>query len=311
MERKAYFYIDDVIWVFRDLTRERPKSMFDNHFMKVLKEAHDQYGLKVMLNVFWRTDYFYGNDEFTLAEMTDAYTAEWEAASDWIKIAFHAKQEFPDYPHINMDYEDMKQLYADFKNAVLRFAGEGTLSQTFNPHWTSISKDGCRALCDLGVRMCNASYGDRKEYNGDPASLPYGHAARLLNNRKPETMLFSRGTADKAIDSSLCGYNHLPKEIEEKTKFNLEIVKDEEFDLYYKRYFNGLCLNLCSSEDLDDEMAKYIGKEYIGAATHEQYSYPDYYNYHPDQPEKIMRMCKTLTDNGYTFFFVEDLLPAK
>lgn len=64
MEKKAYFYIDDVIWVFRDLTRKRPASLFDNAFLNVLKTAHDRYGLKVQLNVFYRTDFFYGNDEF-------------------------------------------------------------------------------------------------------------------------------------------------------------------------------------------------------------------------------------------------------
>ena len=41
-----------------------------------------------------------------------------------------------------------------------------------------------------------------------------------------------------------------------------------------------------------DEMAKYIGKEYIGAATHEQYSYPDYHLYQPDSAEKLMTMDK-------------------
>ena len=36
--RTASFFIDDVIWVMRDLTRQRPKSLFDNPFMKPLKE---------------------------------------------------------------------------------------------------------------------------------------------------------------------------------------------------------------------------------------------------------------------------------
>ena len=48
MDKKVYFYIDDVIWLFRDLARQRPKSIYDNSFMKMLKEAHDKYGLKVL-----------------------------------------------------------------------------------------------------------------------------------------------------------------------------------------------------------------------------------------------------------------------
>ena len=35
--KRAYFYIDDVIWLFRDLTRQRPASLFDNFMLKQLK----------------------------------------------------------------------------------------------------------------------------------------------------------------------------------------------------------------------------------------------------------------------------------
>ena len=76
--KKAYFFIDDVIWLFRDLTRQHPASMFDNFFLKELKKAHDLYGEKFQLNIFYRTDFFYGSDEFTLAEMPDTYKAEFE-----------------------------------------------------------------------------------------------------------------------------------------------------------------------------------------------------------------------------------------
>ena len=46
--KKAYFYIDDTIWVLRDITRENNKSLFDNKFMNMLRTAHDKYGLKVI-----------------------------------------------------------------------------------------------------------------------------------------------------------------------------------------------------------------------------------------------------------------------
>ncbi|MBE6912433.1 MAG: hypothetical protein E7473_07900 [Ruminococcaceae bacterium] len=56
MNKKAYFYIDDTIWVLRDLTRTKPESLFDAPLFKVLKKAHDEYGLKTQLNLFYRTD---------------------------------------------------------------------------------------------------------------------------------------------------------------------------------------------------------------------------------------------------------------
>jgi len=35
MDKLAFFFIDDVIWTLRDITRQKPKSIFDNPFMKV------------------------------------------------------------------------------------------------------------------------------------------------------------------------------------------------------------------------------------------------------------------------------------
>ena len=35
----ASFFIDDAIWFLRDLARQRPKSLFDNAFLKPLKES--------------------------------------------------------------------------------------------------------------------------------------------------------------------------------------------------------------------------------------------------------------------------------
>ena len=52
--KRAAFYIDDVIWVFRDLAKSRPKSCWEHRFLGHLKEAHEKYGLKVQLNVFYR-----------------------------------------------------------------------------------------------------------------------------------------------------------------------------------------------------------------------------------------------------------------
>ena len=189
MNKKCYFFIDDTIWVFRDLTRQRPASLFDNPFLKLMKEAHDKYGMKVQLNLFYRTDFFYGEDEFSLDEMTDAYKAEWEEASDWLKFGFHAKQEFPDYPYINADYETVKINLDKTKKEVFRFAGENSFTYGCCSHWLPVSKEGVKALRDGGIRLLACSSGEKTEYTGDPDSLPYGHSFRLLHNRKPETLL--------------------------------------------------------------------------------------------------------------------------
>ena len=174
MQKKAFFFIDDVIWVFRDLTRQNPESLFDHPFLAHLKEAHAQYGLKVQLNLFYQTDRYYGNDEFNLSEMTDRYKQEWTDNADWLKFGFHSRQEFPDYPYINANYDTV---YEDFKlieNAVLRFASKENMARATTPHWRPISKEACLALRDCGVRLLSATYGKKIEYDGDASSLPTG-----------------------------------------------------------------------------------------------------------------------------------------
>ena len=307
MKKCAYFYVDDVIWVFRDLTRERPASLFDQRLLRVLKEAYEKYGMKTQLNAFYRTDAFYGNDVFTLEEMTDAYRQEWEEAAHWLKIGFHARGEFPDYPYVNADYEQVFQDFQDMYREVCRFAGEQSFCMAMNPHWTPVSKAGVQALYDCGVRVMSMTLGKRYEYAGDSAVLPYGHAARLLHNRKPETMLFRRGTLNKAIDSSICGYNHLEGEQEEALKHTLMSVRDPESGMRFTKLCGGPTLNLSRLEDLEGEFGTYLGNEFIGFATHEQYSYPDYYAYQPDHGDKILKAAEIMHKNGYNYIWDDEM----
>lgn len=307
MEKLAYFYIDDVIWCLRDIAREKPKSIFDNPFMKILKKAHDENGMTVQLNLFYRTDFFYGNDEFTLSEVPDTYKHEFEGAKDWLRFAFHAKQEFPDYPYINATYNDVKDNYEMIVKEIKRFAGEGSISLAFVPHWLPISKEGCRALADCGVKYLTPSAGVKTEFNGDDSVLPYGHAARLKQNRQPETMLYARDTKDARIRSSICGYNHISGE-QLKAIFGRNIsITDKETGINFKHLGDSPCLNLCKLEEIEEEINKLLGNEFIGVATHEQYFYPDYFAYQPDYADKIYLFSKILHDNGYRFITADEM----
>jgi len=307
MTKKAYFYIDDTIWVLRDITRQRPEKLFDNPFLKTLKETHDTYGLKVQLNLFYRTDYFYGNDDFSLADVTDAYKSEWEQASDWLKLAFHAKQEFPDYPHINATYDDITAIFKAIEREVRRFAGEKSFTYAVCPHWIPVSREGVKALYDCGVRLLDVTQGETREYDGDPFSLPYGHAGRLLQNRQPETRLFTRGGADTAISRSICGYNHFNKPVDDE-RFTLSKVYDEATGMYFKKFGNAPCLNLTELDKMEEAFGKVTHHEYLGICVHEQYYYSDYYQYQPDYAEKIYKMCEILRASGYDYMLGEELI---
>lgn len=310
MKKKCLYFIDDVIWVFRDLARKKPASLFANPFLSVLKEAHDKYGLKTQLNVFYCTDNYYGNDDFSLSEMPDTYKEEFKANSDWLKLAFHARQEFPDYPYVNASYEQVTEDFNRIKNEIFRFAGEDSFTRAIVPHWLPVSYEGCRALYDCGIRTISATHGVKKEFEGNAEALPYGHAQRLLHNRKPETALFTRDTNNAAIQSSICGYNHVEDvEAYERILKTTKGIRDEKTGLIFKRACNGICLNLYTSEALTKALSEKIEDnwEYIGIGNHEQYFYEDYFAYQPEYAEKTLYTARKLKEAGYECIFIEEL----
>lgn len=306
MTKKVQFFIDDIIWVLRDLTREKPASLFDNNYMAILKRAHDEYGVKVQLNAFYRTSFWYGDDEFSLSDMTDAYKKEWEDASDWLKIGFHSKEEWPDYPYINADYDLVDSNFKLIKNEVVRFAGEKTFAYSVVPHWAPISRDGIKALYDNGIRVCYATYGEKVPYEGNGASLPYGHEFRLLHNRKPETGIYNKVTRDLAIARALCSYNHVPEDEYMDCMGKFKTVKDKEIGMCYTTAAQAV-LNLIPLDILEEELSKFTNQEYLSIGNHEQYYYSDYYAYQPDYAEKIYTMGRIMKENGFEFIFAENL----
>ena len=304
----ASFFIDDTIWCFRDLMRQRPKSMFDNPFLAPLKECHEKYGLKLQLNIFYRTDFFYGLDEFTLADMTDAYKAEWQANKDWLRLGFHSLQEFPDYPWINIDYGDVKKLFGMIRDEVDRFAGDGVFTTSLVPHWCPMSKDGCRALKVCGIKIMECSVGPHYRYDGNRSRLPYGHGLKLEQNRKPETAFYWRDSRNAAIMSSICSYNHISTEQWRQTVNSYRFLLDRDTGMRFKNLFGDApVLNLVDVPTLKRDTQAILGRDYLVFSNHEQYFYRDYLAYQPDYAEKVRVMSKMMHDNGYRFMFIEDI----
>ena len=308
MDKKYFFsFIDDVIWAFRDVTRQKPASLFDNPFFKILKNAHDRYGLKVQLNLFYRTDYAYGVDEFTLSEMTEDYKAEFTEASSWLKLGVHALQEFPDYPFVNATYNDVYEVYSKIKNEIIRFAGEKSFGYGMIPHWLPVSFEGCRALYDLGVPILGVTVGKREEYNGDPDSLPYGHLFRLRQGKTPETMTFTRNGKNVAISRSVCSYNHVEDPAFDHNDKVLDHIIDERTGLKFKKLDDEFDLNQYTLAELKEEFARRAEHTLMCIGNHEQYFYSDYADYQPEYEEKIYEMARTLRDSGRECIFIEGL----
>lgn len=308
--RSACKYVDDVIWFLRDLSRQRPKSIFEHPFLRGFRDVHNATGLKVQFNLFYRTDFFYGMDEFTLKQVPNSYKAEFQDNADWIKFGFHSLQEFPDYPWVNADYSDVAKCLELIHGEVARFAGDNMFARALIPHWVPMSKDGIRALADGGIRIVYATAGDRYAYNGNPDVLPYGHSFRLANNRKSETALYTRDAYMASLAASICGYNHLNPLMNDKIRARNAYVYDPETRMAFRDFCTRpmSCINIHSLEQLEGDLDAVRDAEFVGYGNHEQYFFKDYLGYQPEYMEKELLVAKTLRDRGHRFVFMEDLV---
>ena len=308
--KNACKFVDDCIWFLRDIARMKPKSIFDTPYLGGFKKIHDATGMKVQFNLFYRTDFFYGMDEFTLADMPDVYRSEFQDNADWIKFGMHSLQEFPDYPWISADYEDAAKCLKMIRSEVARFAGDRMFARFLLPHWVPMSKDGVRALVDGGIKMMVVSRGNRFAWNGDGSLLPYGHEFRLMNKRKPETALYTRVSNNVAISASLCGYNHVTNEqFSAIAKYN-KFLYDPDTGM---RFCNSCtpplsALNLHALKDIPQGVYATGGCDFVGYGNHEQYFFKDYFLYQPDYMEREMLVARMLKERGYRFIFMEDLV---
>lgn len=307
--KRAAFYLDDVIWIFRDLSAQRPKSCWDHRFLGHLKEAWERYGMKTQLNVFYRDDFYYGVRAglFSLKDMPDIWRDEFQAAREWLRFGFHSIQEFPDYPWISASYDDVKLAWDMITSEVERFAGPGMFAKAVTPHWGPMSREGCIALKDCGAKVVWVSRGKRWEYTGDRSILPYGHAYRIENHRKAESAIYWRGGGGDDISVSACGYNHLEAELVEKTRGTYNWIYDKSTGVNFKAFSaGGPCLNLYRIEDIPAAFERVGEPEFYCHATHEEYFYKDYFMYQPDYCEKTFVAAKWMHDHGYSYIFLEE-----
>jgi len=306
MNKLAHFFIDDTIWLMRDLTRQRPASMFDNPFLHMLKTAHERYGIKTQLNLFYKTSACYGTDDFCLADMTDAYKAEWEKASDWLKLAFHAKEEFPSYPLLNVSYDEMYRLFRAVEGEVIRFAGKQSFTYGTCIHWLPVSKAGVQALYDCGVRLLACTAGEITD-DSNLRYLPQDQAEQLQSGRVPESRVFCGGIRETGLDYALCSYNHLSTAARDAIHCTKETAADGEIGMQFKDVYH-VTLNITPYEQIETEFAPWLANEYIGICDHEQYFHTDYFNYQPDYGQRIYKMGEILQNHGFTYVFLEDLI---
>ncbi len=155
--KKYSLSVDDNIFFLCDINKNKDKykSIFENPYLAVYKKAHDLYGAKVRLNLFYEIDPVYHGifGEFNLSIMTDKFKDEWIENSSWLHLAFHANKEFPDKPYKFADFNKVKEDYTKIITEIKRFAGNEVIEPCTTFHWGESNREGVRAVKSEGIDM--------------------------------------------------------------------------------------------------------------------------------------------------------------
>lgn len=298
--KRYNFYIDDHIFLFADLARQRPRRAFDHFYLRRLQEIHQRWGLKVTLNCFFHNDH----QEFTLADMPDCYRAEFQDQAEWLKFSFHSRSEFPDRPYEEVALEDFCADYDLVRENLVRICGEKAFIAPINVHWGALQPSCVQEFIRRGSRCSCCTM--RPFVSGGPsASARRGQTSDISAVQQSAQI----GAANETAFGS--EYFFRPEEdsflLQERKYYNFEL------GLFIAR--GCLCCNLVPLAEIPGRLQHFFaqaeqnGNHIFGAASHEQYSFPYYANYLPDHLDRIELSVRLLSEYGcQPVFFSQGLL---
>lgn len=299
--RRYNFYIDDNIFLFSDLAKERPKRALSHFYLAGLKKIHDQFGLKLTLNCFYHNDH----NGFDLKDMPDTWKDEFIDNSDWLRLSFHSYSEFPDRPYIEASAEEFGGDYDLVKNEIIRFAGEETWIPPVVIHWGNIHPAAAMELVARGTNAYSGAF--RPRVMGGPS---------LSERQKGGDMESVEERLRKGCDRYL-------RNIQEGFRAHYLNPEEDAYLSRHRAYYDpaigiiffgksGCCCNLVPKKEISGrykktfEDALLTGAETFGGGTHEQYTFPYYVNYLPDHLERIGEAVRCLTEGGCEPVFFND-----
>lgn len=261
---------DDNIRFLQELTEGDYASIFDHPYLAVYKKAHDLYGATAHLNLFYAFDdiareKFSGTHRyFDLSMMTDRYKEEFRENAHWLKLAFHAKSEYPERPYRYADRETVRRDCIAVYREICRFAGKECISNSTTIHFGEGNREVVRALRSLGFTSLTG-YFERDEHN-QPLVSYYADLATVDHV----------GARDFWMDTSE--------------------------DMIFGRIDRVLNLGTLPEvlAAVQNAMEDPHRGGFVSIMIHEQYFYPDYAMYLPDFADRVLLPCKMLAEQGYT-----------
>ena len=295
--RRCRFYIDDHSFLFTELAKQRPARAFDHFYLKKLREFHNKYGLKVILNSFYRNDH----EEFELKDMPDIWKSEFADNADWLKFALHAYSEFPDRPYADASRKKFLEDYELMEKEVSRFAGNSAYIVPAVLHWNNLSPGVADELIKKGCTCYSESM--RTRIMATPPE------DELTEKEKAEEF---RSEVYVSPVEPMARHFGFAEEIDYLDKYGA--LYDQGLGIFF--YHDWIVCNLLRTDEIPRlfkqtfAKAERYGNDLFSACGHEQYSFPHYFNYQADHFEKLEETIRLMAeDAGCSFvFFQEGLL---
>lgn len=269
-EPRDRFSIDDNSFFLRDVAQKKYPSLFDCFYLKMLRDLHRKYKVKFTVNIYYTT-----GDDFKLPQFPDRYKGEWRDNADWMRLAFHAYADKPDYPYRDAAPE---KLIADLDLVaaeIHRFAGEQAYAPPTVIHFGMTRPTAFKPLFQRGVRVLSGYF--RKSGNTYDVNYRWNDTVSEYLSRHDAWKDFTSGLVFSRVDI-VC--NSVPKD---------RIVAT-----------------------LEPQIKDANTAEIMDLFTHEQYFWPFYSNYIPDHPQRLDTAIRWVTEHGFKpIFFHEGFLGGR
>ena len=264
------FSLDDNSFFLRDIFQKNYSSLFDCFYLALLRDLNRRYGTKFTCNIYYTT-----GDGFDISQFPGRYKGEWRDCADWLKLAFHAYANKPDYPYRDAPPE---KLLADLDlvaEQIHRFAGSKSYAPPTVIHFGMTRQEALKPLYDRGVRVLSGYF--RKSGERYDVNYRFDNEVSEYLSRHDAWKDFQSGIVFSRVDI-VC--NCVP---------NDQIVPTLE----------PLAKDPNQAEIMD-------------LFTHEQYFWPFYEHYIPDHARRLETAIRWVTEHGYKpVFYHEGFLGAR
>ena len=207
--------------------------------------------------------------EFNLSMMPDTWKRQFQDNADWLRMTWHAHCEFPDRPYQFASFDQVERDFDMIHDQICRFAGEESWVVPTIVHWGELHPSVFGKLHAKGVNALSGYFvRDQQRY-----IVSYG------------------------LDEARCAYME-----------QHDAIMDWSSGITFTR--TDIVINCTPIEKvvpiLEKQLANPDTAEYVDFLTHEQYFWPQYFNFVPDHKKRIETGLRYLTERGYEPIWMQE-----